>query len=439
VGARRRRKTVLAILVAATVLAFFAILAVWANRQALNTDNWADTSSELLENDEIRTQIAVFLVDQLYANVDVEGEIRAALPPRAQGLAGPVAGGVRNFAERAARELLGRPRVQKLWEEANRRAHARFLQVVEGGGDVVATEGGEVKLDLGALLGQTEERVGVGRRLQERIPPEAGELTILRSDQLEAAQDIVDLIKELAVVLVALALGLFALAVYLAANWRREALRACGIGFIVAGAAALAARSLGGDFLVGELTTTESVQPAAEAAWSIGTSLLRDIGVAMIGYGIVIVLAAWLAGRTQWATATRAALAPYLRDPAIAYGAAGILLLLVLLWAPTPAWRRLVPVLLMIALVLLGVEALRRQTAREFPDASLEEASRRRHERLTGLRDRVSGRGAQRGADDRLDQLEQLAKLRDAGVVDEAEFDREKTRILGPPSAASSG
>jgi hypothetical protein len=295
-----------------------------------------------------------------------------------------------------------------------------------------------VKLDLGALLGQTEERVGVGRRLQERIPPEAGELTILRSDQLEAAQDIVDLIKELAVVLVALALGLFALAVYLAANWRREALRACGIGFIVAGAAALVARSLGGDFLVGELTTTESVQPAAEAAWSIGTSLLRDIGVAMIGYGIVIVLAAWLAGRTRWATATREALAPYLRDPAIAYGAAGILLLLVLLWAPTPAWRRLVPVLLMIALVLLGVEALRRQTAREHPNASREEAARRHRERLARLSASLRGQGAAgtrptpgpAAEHERLDQLEQLGRLRESGVLDAAEFEREKQRVL---------
>jgi hypothetical protein len=431
---------VLSIVVAASVLAVFAVLAVWANRQALNTDNWTETSSELLENDEIRTQIAVFLVDQLYANVDVEGEIRAALPPRAQGLAGPLAGGVRNFAERAARELLGRPRPQKLWEEANRRAHTRLLQVVEGGGDVVSTEGGDVTLDLNALLGQTEQRVGVGGRLQQKVPPEAGQLKILSSDQLELAQDVVDAIKGLAVVLVILALGLFALAVYLAAGWRREALRATGVAFIVVGVAVLVLRSLGGDAVVDALTTTESVRPAADAAWSIGTTLLRDAAVAMIGYGIVIVLAAWLAGSTRWATATRAALAPYLREPAIAYGGAAALLLLVLLWSPTPAWRRVIPVLLMIGLVLLGVEVLRRQTAQEFPDASREEASRRRRERLSRFAASVRGRGQREagaaGADPRLEELERLGRLRDTGVLDGAEFEREKQRLLaGRPIA----
>ena len=39
-----------AIIVAASVLAFLALIAVWANRQALNTENWTETSSELLEN-----------------------------------------------------------------------------------------------------------------------------------------------------------------------------------------------------------------------------------------------------------------------------------------------------------------------------------------------------------------------------------------------------
>lgn len=425
----------LAILVAATVLAFFAILAVWANRQALNTDNWTETSSRLLEDDDIRQQVAVFLVDQLYANVDVEGEIRSALPPRAQPLAGPIAGGVRNFAERAANELLSRPRPQKLWEEANRRAHRRLLQIVEGGGDVVGTEGGQVTLDLNALLGQTQQRVGAGGRLQEKLPPEAGRLTILRSDQLEFAQDLVNLIKDLAVVLVVLALGLFALAVALAAGWRREALRATGIGFVAAGVAVLVARKIGGDVVVDSLTTTESVRPAAESAWTIGTSLLRDAAVAMIGYGVVIIAAAWLAGPTRAATATRGALAPYAREPAIAYGATAIVLLLVLLWAPTPAWRQALPVLLMIGLVLLGVEALRRQTAREFPDASREEAASRRRERLSSLAESVRGRrsggGRGKSEEDRITELERLARLKESGAIDATEYEREKQRLLG--------
>ena len=53
-----RTITVAALLVAATVAALLAIFAIWLNRQALNTDNWTRTSSELLQQPVIRDRIA---------------------------------------------------------------------------------------------------------------------------------------------------------------------------------------------------------------------------------------------------------------------------------------------------------------------------------------------------------------------------------------------
>ena len=196
--------------------------------------------------------------DRLYANRDVQGQLEQALPPRAQPLAGPAAVGLKELAVSGAEELLGRPRPQALWEEANRRAHGRFMDLIEGGGESVSTEGGDVTLDLNALLGQTAERFGVGGRAEAQIPDDAAQITILHADELELAQDAVRLLRALALVLVIMALGLFALAVYVARGWRREALRACGIGFLFVGAAALVARSLAGDAVVDALATTEA-------------------------------------------------------------------------------------------------------------------------------------------------------------------------------------
>src|SRR3954468_12507382 len=97
------RRTVARVLVVlASILAFGGILAIWANRQVLNTDNWTETSTELLQRPVIRNQLAAYLVDQLYANVDVEGELRSAFPPRLQPLAGPAAGALRDLANRTA-------------------------------------------------------------------------------------------------------------------------------------------------------------------------------------------------------------------------------------------------------------------------------------------------------------------------------------------------
>ena len=53
-----RHKTVLALIVVASLTGVLAIFALWANRQLLDTDNWTKTSSGLLENDEIRGQVA---------------------------------------------------------------------------------------------------------------------------------------------------------------------------------------------------------------------------------------------------------------------------------------------------------------------------------------------------------------------------------------------
>ena len=436
---RARRRIALALIVVASLLCFLAIFAVWANRQLLNTDNWTETSSELLENEAIRTQIADFLVAEVYANVDVQAELEQTFeqllrPGTAGALAGPAASGLQTFAEQRLDNLLGRPIPQQAWEEANRRAQSRFLDVVEGGGAVVSTTGGDVTLDLKSLLGETQSNLGVGGRVEQRLPESASQITILRSSQLELAQDLVRLLKELAIVLVVLALGLFALAVYLARGWRRQALRACGIGLLFAGVAALVARVLAGNAVVDALATTESVRPAAEAAWSIGTSLLKQAATATLIYGVVIVVAAWLAGPTAWAMASRRNLAPYLRAPRIAWGAFGLVVLALVAWGPTPAFRQVILALVLIGLLALGLEALRRQTAREFPDARREDSFRRLREWVRGIGRRAPAAPA--ASDTRIDQLERLGRLREDGLLDAAEFQREKTRVLAeaPPA-----
>ena len=437
---RRRLPTVLVVI--ASVFAVLAIFALWANRQLLNTDNWVETSSEILEDDDVQEQLSIFLVDQLYANIDVQARLREALPPRADVLAAPAASGLRGVLENAVDEILGRPRAQEAWEGINRATHATFLRVVEDEGDVVSTGDGDVVLDLKAFLEQTQERAGIGGRIEERIPDDAGQLKIMDSDELEFAQDVVGSMKAIAVVLVILTFGLYALAIYLARERRRQILRASGIGLLVAGVAVLVARSLAGDALVDALAEADSVKPAVDATWGIATSLLVEAASAVVLYGVVAVLAAWLAGPTSVAVATRRGLAPYLREPRYAWGGFALVALLLVAWGPTPGLRNPLGALMLLGFLAIGVEALRRQTAREHPDASIEEASRRIHERLAGVRERLSGAGPVPrrggGSDPKLDELERLVTLRDAGALDQPEFDREKERILGSTPTASS-
>jgi hypothetical protein len=366
----RPRRTLVGITVClATLLAFLGVFALWADRQLLNTDNWTEMSSELLQDGAIRSQLSAYLVDQVYANLDVQKQIEDVLPEQAQALAAPAASGLRNFAERGTNELLSRPKAEQAWEAINRRAHTRLLQVLDGGTDVVSTEGGTVSLDLKALLTQSAERIGIGGRIAEKLPPGAGQIVILKSGQLETTQNAARLLDRMAPFIVVLSILLFLLAIYLARGWRLVALRWWGIGFIVAGVGALIARNLVGGGVVDSLATTEAVRPAVENTWTIATQMLVDTSWAAIGYGIVLVVCAWLGGSTRTATAARRLKAPYLREPAIAFGGGAVLILLLVWWSPTPAWESPIAILGLAALLGLGIEALRRKTAVEFPDA----------------------------------------------------------------------
>jgi hypothetical protein len=443
-----RRGWARALVVLASVAAFAAILAIWANRQLLNTDNWTRTSTQLLENRVIRDQLAAYLVDELYANVDVAGEIREALPERLQPLAGPAAGGLRDLAERAAREALARPRAQQRWADANRAAQQALLKILEGGGPVVQTGGGDVVLDLTALLQQMQERFGIGGRLAERLPASAAQITIMQSDRLDAAQTALKIVRGLPFVLVALSLLLFGAALAISPGWRRQSLRAYGIGLVVAGAAALLTQAQAGEALVNALVRTAAAEPAAANAWTISTTLLVQAAWATIFYGGLLFVAAWLAGPSRPTVAVRRVVAPYAGHPAVAYTVFAVFVALLLWWAPTPATRDPALALILILLLAAGAEALRRQMVREHPGADLGAAVQRARQRAAGAAawaragtSRVvteartrTPRGSSNG--DQLEQLERLGRLKQTGVIDEQEFAAQKRLILaGSPEA----
>jgi hypothetical protein len=363
-------RIVVALLVIGTLLAFLAVFSIWVNRQALNTDNWVDTSDKLLQNDEVKTQLSNYLADELFANVDVQAELEKTFPPRLAPLAGPAAGALHQLAPQVAERALETSQAESAWSTANRGAHETLLKILNDEGSAVSTGGGEVTLDLKTLLSESSGQLGVAGKLASKIPPGAAQLKILKSDELSTAQDISKLVRKLPIVLTLLALLLYGLAIYLAGPRRREALRSVGFGFIVAGVLSLLLRGVAGNTVVDALAGNEAVKPAVEAVWSIGTSLLVTVAVSAITFGILLAIAAWLAGPTRWASTLRREAAPYLREsPGTTYAVVGLAFLALVLWAPVVAFQKPIGFILLAVLMVLGTEALRRQTAVEFPEA----------------------------------------------------------------------
>lgn len=341
-------------------------LTVWVKRQVVNEDRWTNASGRLLEDPAIRTAVSKYLVNELFTRVDVEAELQSQLPEKTQPLARPLAGALREVSIRSAETLLARPETISLWKDANRITHRQLMSVLDGGSVYVSTVKGEVVLDLRPLL----ERIGnrlIGEELLPALPAEAGKIVVLQSDELKTAQKATKALRALSVLLSLVALALAAAAVWLAPD-RRRMVFWVGIAAVIAGLVVLVSRRLGGNYLTDALTAdTPDVTVAARAAWAITTELLRNSGITLILYGIAIAFAAVLAGPTRLVTAIRRFLAPTLeRRPLPVFGAVIALFLATLLVGPTDA-QRLVPLIALFAGGLVGVEALRRQTRREFP------------------------------------------------------------------------
>ena len=118
----------------------------------------------------------------------------------------------------------------------------------------------------------------------------------------------------MALLLSLLTFAAFAGAIYLARDERWVTILFSGIGLIAAGFAVIVARHVAGGIVVGQLVTNDSVKPAAEATWTIATSLMTSIATTVIVVGVLFAIAGWLGSPTGSAMATRRAIAPALRD-----------------------------------------------------------------------------------------------------------------------------
>jgi len=464
---RGRRRTVRGLVILGSVLAFLSVFAIWTERQALNTDDWVSTSGRLLHNEKIRSALSDYLVEQLYENVDVRKELEDILPGDAAELAGPAAGGLRQVAGQGAEKALETSTAQQLWEEANRTTHEQLLAVLENKKEAVETDEGNVRLNLGSLLTNLADQVGIGEDLAEKLPPDAAQIQILKSDQLKTAQNIAVAVKGLALVLSILTFAAFGAAIYLSRGGRWVTVLLSGIGLIAAGFAVVVFRHIAGGIVVDNLVKTENVKPAAEEAWAIGTSLMVSIAITVIIVGALFAAAGWLASPTAGARTTRRYLAPTLRlHIAYVYTGLAIIVCLYFLNGPTQGLRAFLTTLIVAGMAAFGIHELRKQSEEEFPDAAYGDVfGRTRDKVVTAVKDanipeRVSdqasklrlperrpaggeGEGAGQAAeaptatlpvdaeDARLQRLEKLGELRQKGILTDGEFAAEKAKLLG--------
>ncbi len=413
------------------------IFATWVDKVALDSDNWSDTSTQALEQPAVRTAVSEYLTDQLYANVDVSGLIKNALPPKAQPLSGPIAAGAEPYIQRAVAASLTRPRFVQLWKVANLKAHSELMDVLNGHTALLTTTNGNVVIALGPLVGQFSAQLASHTGGAVVLPAGTGNIVLLHSDQLSAAQTAVKVMRFLAIPLSLIGLLLLAIAVFISRD-RRRTLRTCGFALILIGLILVFIRRVVGDALVDALTNNPDNAAAAKSIWWVATDKLASANATVITVGLVAVVGTWFAGAGKHATGARRSVTPYLRDPIWAYGAYGVIILVLLIWAPVDAARTLLTAVVLIVLGAIGVEALRRLVIRENPELTEQRLGGELSEKGSELWEWMKGNARHDRAEPvtvdagsgRYAELERLSSLHERGVLTDAEFAKEKAALL---------
>ena len=418
-GSRRRRAGVLALIILGALCIFISTLGIWIRDVALDEDEWANTSAQLLQSEDVRNVLSVYIVDQSYAASDAEARLEAALPEQLKPLAGPISAQLRGVAYEAVARALERPRVQELWRSANRAVNAQLVDVLEGNTERLQATNGAVVLNLDQIVTDVTGSIGAGEgaagALEGRIEP----ITILESDQLSSAQKAVKLLKALSFWPFILGVALWAGAVYLAAGRRRPTIRSIAWSLVIIGLLILAIRRVVGNAVIDNLVEAESVRAAASDVWTVLTSLLAQSAVAGIFVGLVTVIAMWFAGPGARATAGRKWLAPAFRDhPLMVHATLAVVLLLFLAWGPAGTPRRFLAVVILVIFAFVGLEILRRQTVRDFPNEVGDYDFRWRRRGAGGA-----------PADERVESLERLAALHESGALTDDEYEAEKALL----------
>jgi hypothetical protein len=336
------RRVAAAVMVAVGAFALVtSTVGVWAANTAFDTDRWVATVAPLPRDPTVSGAMAQYATTELFRVLDVEDRVRAVLPDQAAFVAGPLTGQFREVVRRTVNDVLVSDRFQRIWVEANRRAHQRVLAILEGTSTLVVVREDRVEIDLLPLINQVLRqlsgnlptlfgkqlslpdlgtsqipgnlRTRVEDALGVSLPRDFARFTIYDAGQLSAVREAVTTAKRDLVLFVVATIVLLVMALLLSPGRRRTLLQ-FGLWLVVAAVAVTAVlRRIRGELLLEVPTGT--YRDGVDSALTTVFAGLRDRGTQLTWIGVLLALVMYLVGpgrvpvwlRTQVARTARGA------------------------------------------------------------------------------------------------------------------------------------
>jgi hypothetical protein len=300
------RTFVAAVLVAlGCIVLLLASIAVWVNRTVVSTEGWVDTVGPLSQEEAVAVAGSEALTFQIADSVDLEGFAEERLPERAQPLAAPLAGAVRNFVQNQVHDVILSDQFNTLWVEANERAHSLFVRFMDD--EISAADRAEgVVLDLRNAVEEADARLeerGIDL-FEGEVPEDVGQVHLFGEGRLETVRTGWDLLKALDWVLVAVALVLLAAALLISRRRRRTGIQ-IGVGIVLT----MAVFAIGVRFarnLLFEDIQREEIRAAADAVWDNVRAGLLQQTIVLFVLGLLMAVGLWISGPGRQAVRLRA-------------------------------------------------------------------------------------------------------------------------------------
>lgn len=347
-AARTRLGISIALLVLAIALTPLTVVAAWARAQIEDTDRYVDTVAPLAQDPAVQAYVARAAADAVYDLLDVEAVV-SELPDELAGLGATVAPAVRGFLIDAAGRFTASQAFQELWNQANRTAHTVIRGVLTGDAALTELEGGQLTLDLGALLERFQtDLVDAGFTLADQIDLGAADRTIVlvEGEQLrsiEAARSLVGQLESLSWLLFLATIGVAVGSVVVAPDRRRGMMR-LGIGVAFSMVLVAIGLSIARRAFLGAITEGLP-RPVASSFFDAVSESMRTGFRGTFVFGLVVALLVLIASLHDFAER-------WARPTQITVGALGVLTI-VAREEPNGAY-----VIFMVVLTIIAVAAL---------------------------------------------------------------------------------
>jgi hypothetical protein len=319
----------LILVIMAVVAIVVSVVALWSRDLVFDTSTYVKTVAPVADDPEVRHAVSVYVADKAIEATDLSARIEKALPSDAKILAAPLTNELRGFLVGQIDKFLGTKLAKDIWVDINRFAHEQLISALQDESRYVSVGEHDVKLNFLPLVAVALEKLEaqiprlLGRDVQlpqidpatapqdirtllqdalgRPLPADFGSITVLRGSQGYEAKQALRLFNDLVVLVVIVAVVLVLAAVLVSPRRLRTALQlglGAVLGFVVA--------------RVIEVQLEKAIVGAVKSPG--GGAVARSIVSSAIGSlnsffvwvaiaGVIVTVAAFLAGRPAWTAA----------------------------------------------------------------------------------------------------------------------------------------